>query len=118
MKITDVRVRKITKEGKINGKDMIFEFTGDDDVWVFIDGILALDLGGAHPKISGSINFAEGTSTVSSVKNNKGAFAKRNMGLSNEGKFTDTTLGLVDEPTVYKNVKTARIRYSGSTVSK
>lgn len=97
----------ITKDGKVNGKDMVFEFTGDDDVWVFIDGILALDLGGAHPKISGSINFAEGTSTVSSVKNNKVAFAKRNMGLSNEGKFTDTSLGLVNEPTVYKNVKTA-----------
>lgn len=96
----------ITKDGKVNGKDMIFEFTGDDDVWVFIDGILALDLGGAHPKISGSINFAEGVATVSSVKNNKVAFAKRNMGLSNEGKFTDKSLGLIDEPTVYKNYKT------------
>lgn len=95
-----------TKDGKVDGKDMVFEFTGDDDVWVFIDGILALDLGGAHPKISGSINFAEGVATVSSVKNNKVALAKRNMGLSNEGNFTDQSLGLVNEPTVYKNLKT------------
>lgn len=97
----------ITKDGKVNGKDMIFEFTGDDDVWVFVDGILALDLGGAHPKISGSINFAEGVATVSSVKNNKVAFAKRNMKMNSGGTFTDSALGLINEPIVYKNYKTA-----------
>ncbi|MEE3498156.1 MAG: fibro-slime domain-containing protein, partial [Ruminococcus bromii] len=61
---TDIEFN-VGKDGKINGLDQVFNFTGDDDLWVYIDGKLVLDLGGAHKKAEGSINFSKKTVTLS-----------------------------------------------------
>ena len=48
------------------GKDIIYEFNGDDDLWVFVDDMLALDIGGVHGAIHGVINFTTGEIFVAS----------------------------------------------------
>lgn len=50
------------------GRDIVYEFNGDDDLWVFIDDKLALDIGGVHGAIHGTINFTTGEIVVASEK--------------------------------------------------
>lgn len=103
----------LTDDGKVETKNadgtkgrtsIKFFFSGDDDVWVFIDGKLALDVGGAHGKVSGLLEFGETkdgknsvTAYVSKVK--KGGTAKDND---------------IDEKTVNSAVKT--VKYNGNDI--
>lgn len=71
----------LTKDGKVVvGKDtsgrnievpIKFFFSGDDDVWVYIDGELMLDVGGAHGKASGLLEFGENNTVTPYVSSNK-----------------------------------------------
>ena len=70
----------MTSDGKIKGENIIFEFNGDDDLWVFVDGYLVLDIGGAHIPVHGKIDFATKEATVDSVKKS-GAKDKQNVDL-------------------------------------
>lgn len=62
-----VETNKTGEDGKKEKTNIKFFFSGDDDVWVFIDGKLALDVGGAHGKVSGLLEFGETSDGKNSV---------------------------------------------------
>lgn len=67
----------MTANGRMNANDsasapIVFNFAGDDDVWVFVDGVLVLDIGGVRNMLEGSIDFANNTWTISKPTNQNG----------------------------------------------
>lgn len=86
----------LTDDGKVETKNadgtkgrtsIKFFFSGDDDLWVFIDGQLALDVGGAHGKVSGLLEFGETKTKDGKEKNSVTAYVSRvkKGGTSSEG---------------------------------
>ena len=87
--------------GPNNDQEMVFYFTGDDDVWVYIDGVLFLDLSGIHRHVGGEIDFVRGevkyydldvtTGDVgtTSVKTVKFSDLVGNTNLNSKGTFAD-----------------------------
>lgn len=73
-------------DGRQKKTNIKFFFSGDDDVWVFIDGKLALDVGGAHGEVSGLLEFGE-TDTKDGKKNSVTAYVSKvkKGGTSSEG---------------------------------
>ena len=51
--------------------DIIYEFSGDDDLWVFVDDELVMDIGGIHQPVTGSINFTTGVIHIHGVDQDK-----------------------------------------------
>lgn len=74
---------RLTDNGTVVGTDgkehpIKFNFSGDDDVWVYVDGNLALDVGGAHGKVTGQIDFKNKIATVSKTKVSQGSSTEGN----------------------------------------
>lgn len=92
-------------DGTTEKTSIKFFFSGDDDVWVFIDGQLALDVGGAHGEVSGLLEFGE---TEDEKSNNVTAYVSRVK-----------TGGTSDKDKDEKNVKSAvkTVTYNGEVIN-
>ncbi|MBQ9156227.1 MAG: hypothetical protein IJ137_05555 [Eubacterium sp.] len=96
------------------GHDLIFEFSGDDDFWLYIDGVLVLDLGGIHSALDGSVNFRTGKV----IENGKESTLRERFGTAYKAQYPDKTQDEVNEwlNGIFKDGGTVFNDYSGHTM--
>ncbi|MCD7754154.1 MAG: VCBS domain-containing protein [Clostridiales bacterium] len=91
----------MTTSGKLSdadsdSKDIVFSFSGDDDVWIYIDGTLVADLGGITNKLNATINFAENTVTLDAIGNGYKTYTYNSIGDANTDNTNTDTDNLLD----------------------
>lgn len=110
-----VETNKIGKDGKKEKTNIKFFFSGDDDVWVFIDGQLVLDVGGAHGEVSGLLEFGE-TDTEDGKKNSVTAYVSKVKTGGTSGSDKDDKNGNSPVKTVTYNKEVIKFYAQGTTL--
>lgn len=116
----------LTKDGKVVvGKDtsgrnievpIKFFFSGDDDVWVYIDGELMLDVGGAHGKASGLLEFGADSTVTPYVSSNKNTDSNDTMVYKGYGSGETTkTVNYNGQPITFNKKSTTKTLKKQST---
>ena len=116
----------LTEDGKVVvGKDtsgrnievpIKFFFSGDDDVWVYIDGELMLDVGGAHGKASGLLEFGAGSTVTPYVSSNKNTDSNDTMVYKGYGSGETTkTVNYNGQPITFNKKSTTKTLKKQST---
>lgn len=102
-------------DGTTEKTSIRFFFSGDDDVWVFIDGQLALDVGGAHGEVSGLLEFGE-TDTEDGKKNSVTAYVSKVKTGGTSGSDKDDKNGNSPVKTVTYNKEVIKFYAQGTTL--
>ena len=110
-----VETNKTGEDGKKEKTSIKFFFSGDDDVWVFIDGQLALDVGGAHGEVSGLLEFGE-TDTEDGKKNSVTAYVSKVKTGGTSGSDKDDKNGNSPVKTVTYNKEVIKFYAQGTTL--
>ena len=97
------------------GHDIIYEFTGDDDFWLYVDGELIIDLGGIHSALAGSVNYCTGEVVVNGKESTLREIFESNYKKRNPNATTDEVNAFLaqyfeDGETIFKDYTTHTMR--------